>query len=215
MAQRRAEETRARILAAAEACFARGGYDATGVAEICQQAGVTKGALYHHFPTKQSIFMALLRDWLDRLDVGLEALRASAPTVPDGLLSMASMTRLIFQVGRGRLPMFLEFWVQASHDPEVWQATVEPYRRYRDLFVAIVRAGIAESTLRPVDPDTAAVVIVALAIGLLLQGLLDPQGADWGLTMENGMQMLLDGLGQHKTVGAGSPRPLGPTNLSG
>ena len=215
MAQRRAEETRARILASAEACFARGGYDTTGVAEICQQAGVTKGALYHHFPTKQSLFLALLRDWLERLDVGFEALRASAPTVPDGLLSMASMTRLIFEEGHGRLPMFLEFWVQASHDPDVWQATVEPYRRYRDLFVEIVRAGIAESTLRPVDADTAAVVIVALAIGLLLQGLLDPEGADWGLTMENGMQMLLDGLGQHKAVGAGSPRPLGSTNLSG
>ena len=79
MAQRRAEETRARILAAAEACFASGGYDATSVAEICQHAGVTKGALYHHFPTKQSIFLALLRDWLDRLDAGLDALRASAP----------------------------------------------------------------------------------------------------------------------------------------
>jgi AcrR family transcriptional regulator len=201
MAQRRAEETRARILAAAEACFARSGYDGTGVAEICEQAGVTKGAFYHHFPTKQSLFLASLHGWLDRLDVGIEALRTTAPTVPDGLLSMAGMTRLIFQEGSGRLPIFLEYWDQASHDPEVWQATVAPYRRYRDLFAGIVRDGIAEGTLRPVDAETASVVIVALAIGLLLQGLLDPQGADWGLTMENGMQMLLDGLGKQQPPG--------------
>ena len=196
MAQRRGEETRKRILAAAEACFARSGYDATGVAEICEQAGVTKGALYHHFPTKQAIFLALLHDWLGGLDVGIEALRAKAPTVREGLLEMAGMTRLVFQQGSGRLPMFLEFWDQSSHDPEVWQATVAPYRRYRELFAGIVRDGIAEGTLRPVDAETAAVVIVALAIGLLLQGLLDPEGADWGLTMEQGMRMLLDGLGK-------------------
>jgi hypothetical protein len=76
----------------------------------------------------------------------------------------------------------------------VWQATVAPYRRYRDWFADIVRAGVAEGSLRPVDPDAAAVAIVALAVGMLLQGLLDPDGANWGQAMHDGITMLLDGL---------------------
>jgi len=201
--QRRAEKTRERILKVAEECFARDGYDATGVATICEQAGVTKGAFYHHFPTKQALFLASLQGWLGRLDVGMEALRASAPTVPHGLLHMAGLTRFIFSEASGRLPIFLEFMSQASHDREVWQATVAPYRRYRDWFADIVRAGVAEGSLRPVDPDAAALAVVALAVGMLLQGMLDPGGSDWGQAMRDGMTMLLDGLaasGQQSTT---------------
>jgi len=192
--QRRAEKTRERILKAAEECFARDGYDATGVAEICELAGVTKGAFYHHFPSKQAVFLASLQGWLGRLDAGMEVLRAGAPTVPQGLLHMADLTRFIFSEARGRLPIFLEFMAQASHDREVWLATVAPYRRYHDRFAEIIRAGIAEGSLRPVDPDSAARAIVALAVGMLLQGLLDPDGADWGQATRDGMSMLLAGL---------------------
>jgi len=192
--QRRAQKTREQILKAAEECFARDGYDATGVAAICEQAGVTKGAFYHHFPSKHALFLALLQGWLGRLDAGMEALRAGAPTVPDGLLHMAGLTRFIFSEAGGRLPVFLEFWNQASHDRDVWQATVAPYRRYRDWFAGIVRTGVAEGSLRPVDPDAAALAIVGLAVGMLLQGLLDPDGANWGQAMHDGMTMLLEGL---------------------
>ena len=58
--QQRSEETRARLLEAAEACFSESGYDGTGVAKICRRAGVSKGAFYHHFETKQAIFLELL-----------------------------------------------------------------------------------------------------------------------------------------------------------
>ena len=202
--QRRAEKTRERILKAAEESFARDGYDATGVAGICEQAGVTKGAFYHHFPSKQALFLALLQGWLSRLDTGIETLRVGAPTVPQGLLHMAGLTRYIFSEASGRLPIFLEFMTQASHDREVWQATVAPYRRYRDRFADIVRAGIAEGSLRPVDPDVAALTIVALAVGMLLQGLLDPDGSDWGQAAHDGMTMLLEGLAVSSQLAAAS-----------
>ena len=194
MAQRRAEETRQRILTAAGECFARYGYDGTGVAQICECAGVTKGAFYHHFPTKPAVFLELLHRWLDTLDVQLAAARGEAATVPDALLNMAAGAGHIFRDAHGQLPMFLEFWTQASQHPEFWQETIAPYRSYQASFEAMIEAGIAEGSLRPVNPATAARSIVALAVGTILQGLLDPQGADWGRVMEDGMQLILDGL---------------------
>jgi AcrR family transcriptional regulator len=192
--QRRGEKTRSRILEAGKECFAQHGYDGTGVAEICRRAGVTKGAFYHHFSSKQALFLELFERWLCTLDNQLAAFRAGANTIPEGLGHMASMTGHVFRAGSGQLPMFLEFWNKAARDPAVWEAIIAPYRRYQAFFSDMIEAGIAEGSLRPVDPDTAAQALVSLAVGLVLQGVLDPDGTDWGQVVEESIQIFLKGL---------------------
>lgn len=192
--QQRGEETRSNILKAAVECFAQHGYAATGVNEICQHAGVTKGAFYHHFPSKQSVFLELFNQWLGELDRQLALAGADAPSVPEGLLQMAAMAEHVFDVADKQLPMFLEFWTEARHDPVIWQAMLDPYRRYRDYFSRIIQAGIKEGSLRPLDPDVAAQVVVSLAVGLVLQGVLDPKGANWGQVVRESIRILIQGL---------------------
>jgi len=192
--QQRAEETRGRILSAALACFAQSGYETTSVATLCNHAGVSKGAFYHHFPTKQALFLELLNAWLETLDAGLKLARLDAASVPQSLQGMAGMAGFVLSAAGEQLPMFLEFMRQAAHDPEVWKATVAPYVRYREFFADLVRQGVAEGSLRPIDPQMAAETIVSLALGVILQGLLDPKGADWGQVMQGAVQMLLQGI---------------------
>ncbi len=192
--QPRGEETRNRILDASLEAFARYGYDATGVAEICRRAGVTKGGFYHHFPSKQAVFLEMLERWLEGIDEQLEAARAGGETVPQELLRMTGMVPLVFQEAGGRLPIFLEFLTKAGRSPVVWQATVAPFRKYHSFFAQMVEDGIDEGSLRVVDPHLASTVMVAFAVGVLALGLLDPYGADWGLVAKGGMRMLLEGL---------------------
>jgi len=192
--QQRSEETKNRILHSAQQLFAQNGYDATGVAEICKQAKVSKGAFYHHYPSKQAVFLTLLEDWLSVLDLQMAGLLAGGQNVSEGLVRSAAVIGTVFESASGLLPMFLEFWREASHHPQVWQATIAPYRRYQELFAGIVRMGVEEGSLRPVDPDCAARVIVALALGLILQGVIDPQGAAWNEVTRQGMELLMKGL---------------------
>jgi AcrR family transcriptional regulator len=192
--QQRSEETRSSILAAAAAGFAEQGYDATGVAEICRRAEVSKGAFYYHFSSKQDLFLELLERWLTVLDEQLEGVRTEEANVPEQLLNMTGMIRQVFQVAQHQLPIFLEFWTKAAHDPAVWEATIAPYRRYRAFFADMIQCGVTAGQLRSVEPDTAARVIVSLAVGLVVQGLLDTEGADWGYVAEEGMHMLLQGI---------------------
>jgi hypothetical protein len=114
--------------------------------------------------------------------------------VPEGLLRMADMAQPVFTATDGRLPMFIEFWNEARHDEAVRKIMIDPYRQYRDYFSQIVQAGVKEGTLKPVEPDMAAQVIVSLAVGLVLQSAFDPSGADWGKVTRNALQMLLEGL---------------------
>lgn len=196
--QQRGEETRARILDAAAAGFAEQGYDGTSVAQICDRAGVSKGAFYHHFSSKQALFLELLERWLDVVDGKLEEMRRGEAEVPEQLVAMTEMIRQVFRAAGDQLPVFLEFWARATHDPATWEATIAPYRRYRRIFAGMIERGVAEGTLRPVDADTAARVVVSLAIGVVVQGLLDTEGADWGEVATRGMEMLLEGIGMGK-----------------
>ena len=192
--QERSLETRAQLLASAEKLFSQSGYDATGVAQICSAAKVSKGAFYHHFPTKHALFMALLEVWLSNLDQQMHFLENRSKNVPQALIRMAGMLKFVFQSAGGRLPMFLEFWARASRDQEVWKTTIAPYRRYHQIFTSIVQRGVDEGSLASTQPQNTAWVILALATGILMQGLLDPQAAAWDEVGRHGMQVLMDGL---------------------
>lgn len=58
----RAENTRAELVRVAHDLFAERGYDATPIEEVLRRAGVSKGALYHHFPTKEALFEAVFEE---------------------------------------------------------------------------------------------------------------------------------------------------------
>lgn len=194
MGTSRGDDTRNRIVNVAEGCFAAHGYDATGVAEICARAGVTKGGFYYHFDSKQALFLTLMTRWLDSLDDQLGAVSQEATSVPEALLEMAAVVEPAFRAAHSRRPLFLEFWRQASLDPVVWEAAVAPYRRYRSFFADMVRAGIAEGSLRAVEPQTVAANIVSLAVGLIMQGMMDPEGADWGHVARQSVEWLVRSL---------------------
>ena len=57
--ERQAEATRQLLVSVARELFAERGYNGTSVEEIVQQAGVARGALYHHFPGKDALFRAV------------------------------------------------------------------------------------------------------------------------------------------------------------
>ncbi|MEV2241873.1 TetR/AcrR family transcriptional regulator [Micromonospora sp. NPDC049891] len=73
--ERQREQTRGTLLAQSRRLFATRGYAAVGLAEIVRVAGVTKGALYHHFPGKAELFRAVLAEV--QQDVGQQVAAAA------------------------------------------------------------------------------------------------------------------------------------------
>ncbi len=196
MTQQRGEETRSHILDVAGELFAGRGYDATSVADICARSGVTKGAFYHHFASKQAVFLELRDRWLAPLETQLQLARDPAETLPQLLQRVADMPGALFaEAGEDqRRQVFLELLSAARQDPTILPAMLAPMHRYRERFAHLVKAGIHEGTLRKVDRDLAAQVLVSLGFGLVVLSLLDPHGADWGDISSRAMPLLMQGL---------------------
>src|SRR6266545_4141120 len=175
--QQRSEETRTKILGSAIKLFSTRGFTAASVDDICAEAGISKGAFYHHFESKQALFLALLDGWLQTIDNAIEA--SKDKTAPETFMQMTEAFPHIFETAGAGLPMFLEFSLQASHDKKIWEASIAPYRRYHKYFTSLIKKGVEEGSFVEVDPELAARMIVSTAMGLLLQSLLDPKSAKW------------------------------------
>jgi AcrR family transcriptional regulator len=190
--QQRSEETRAKIMEAAIKLFSNRGYNKASVDEICEEAGISKGAFYHHFKSKQALFLALLDGWLQFVDNAIKATKDK--TVPETFMQMTQAFPYIFETAGENLPMFLEFWLQASRDKKIWEAGIAPYRRYHKYFTSLIKKGVDEGSFVEVDPELASRMIVSTAMGLLLQSLLDPKGADWEKVSRESTSMLVSSL---------------------
>jgi len=112
--EERSERSRSQILDAALKLFAHRGYGATSVRDIAEEAGLSKGNVYHHFPDKEAIFRALLDQYFQ------------AMSQPDFPFNRA--------LASGAFPENLEELGRAARD------TVRDYRDY----VALIYVDVVE-----------------------------------------------------------------------
>lgn len=190
--QQRSEETKTRILESAIKLFSGHGYNKASVDDICREAGISKGAFYHHFESKQALFLAVLDGWLKTIDTAIE--ESKDKTAPETFMLMTQAFPYLFKTAGEGLPMFLEFWLQASRDKQIWEASIAPYRRYHKYFTSLIKKGVKEGSFVDVDPGLTSRMIVSAAMGLLLQSLLDPKGANWEKVARDSTNLLVNNL---------------------
>jgi AcrR family transcriptional regulator len=173
---RRAEDTRAALVAGARHLFVEKGYFAAGTEEIVARAGVgTRGALYHHFADKRALFEAVF----EAVEEDLLAAAADTPT------TVGAFERL--QAG------LLGFLDAASSSPEVQQVilidgpAVLGWQRWRALearyglraMQRLLEEAVAEGTIAAQPLDVLAHVLLAAVdeAALFIANAPDPRAA--------------------------------------
>jgi AcrR family transcriptional regulator len=104
--QDRTEKTRAALLSAARGLFIEKGYAETSTPEIVAAAGITRGALYHHFQDKRDLFRAVVAEEASSVAAAIEG-RASASMQPIEALIAGSVAYLEAMHAPGRTRLLL------------------------------------------------------------------------------------------------------------
>jgi AcrR family transcriptional regulator len=85
-AQRRATTRRA-LLEAARSLFAERGYHGAAAEEIVRRAGLTRGALYHHFEDKKDLFRAVVEEMEGEIDERIEEAERAHSGLPETVMA--------------------------------------------------------------------------------------------------------------------------------
>jgi AcrR family transcriptional regulator len=113
----RSERTRELLLDATIECLVELGYARTTVQEICQRAGLSRGAQQHHFTTKAELMTSALEHLFRRLS---DQILAATAELPPGPQRIEAGIDLLWRAYSGTLSTAaVELWVAARTDPEL------------------------------------------------------------------------------------------------
>ena len=154
------EEKRSEILAAAERCFARSGFHAATVAQICDEAGISPGHLYHYFTGKEAIIGAIARS-------GLEYAKARFAEIADDQdpieVLVSEFERLKALNRSAKSGVLLDVLAEAARNPQIGRTLQETSEEMRRLLAAFLRRGQARGQIDPdLDADMASALLISL-----------------------------------------------------
>ncbi len=189
--EERKKHTIASILKAATECFEKKGYENTLVTDICRRAGITKGGFYHHFKSKQDLFLKLLDDWIKKVSLRINISEFESDDLYQALISIPKKLQPVFEENKSLLPLFLEIYLKSIKDLRLKKVVLKSMKMYMDFFEYIINESIKKGVIKKVNPDDVSKILFALTIGLLMQGLMDPDATDWGELATKSLAMLL------------------------
>ncbi len=167
---------REQILTAARTCFRRNGFHSTSMQDVITEAGLSVGAVYRYFRSKNELITAIAETVLDGADHVFDDLAAHEP--PDSLVDAMdrALTFVDTQTGPdGMFPLALQVWAEAQRDPALATFVAEKYSALRQQLVALASRAQAAGELPP-DADVIAVgaVLFGMLPGYALQRTLGP-----------------------------------------
>jgi AcrR family transcriptional regulator len=195
--QARAEATRGKIIDAAVELFDEDGFAATGLGDIIERAEITKGALYYHFDSKETLAAAIIEEATARvIGAFLEIAASSSPALENmvhgsfvvlGLIAHDKLARIGRQLARA-LGQFTE-------------VGAETYRNWTTVVSAQAHKAAEEGDLRDgVDPDVVGETILAILLGVEQLSTALSGGADMLERLSQAWQMLLPSIADEDSL---------------
>ena len=190
------EERRSQILEAASAVFARLGFHQARMDDIAQEAGLSKGALYLYYNSKDAIIAALLRFFFDQELAMLRRLlqTGSEQSAREQLLMVNRRMGEAMKWMEAMRPIAFEFYAIAARQKNVRQFLKEYFKEYREILAALIQRGVESGEFKPLDAQSVAITVAALYEGLVLLWMVDPQAVQWEKASEESLRLLLGGL---------------------
>lgn len=169
--QAHVEARTASILEAAEKVFAEKGFAGATMADVAREAGISAGAIYRYFPSKEALIEALSREQRERNEAIAESVRAAGST-GEVLTGLAEKFFRPLEKPEAFLEQCVEFELtsEARRNPQIRETRARDYQVLIQSFTAVIRGGQAEGVINPeVDAVSVARLMIASFEGLTMQ----------------------------------------------
>ncbi|MGW0699987.1 TetR/AcrR family transcriptional regulator [Streptomyces sp. NPDC002867] len=175
VSQEHLDARRRQILDGAARCFARNGFHATSMQDILREAGLSAGAVYRYFRSKEELIEAIADEAFGGIRAAFDdAARTTPPPTPDVLLGRVLRRLVIDEAPGGDATAFarlvVQVWTETLRNETLAATLTEGYGAMRlawaELVVAYRAAGLME---KDVDADHVARTLIATAQGFIAQ----------------------------------------------
>jgi AcrR family transcriptional regulator len=169
---------RQHIIAAAYRCVARKRFEELTIDDVCAEAGLSKGAFYGYFESKQALLLALLEDdaaALDRLMALLGALNLS------GIERLRRFARAMLERADNpaHVQVRADLWAAMLTEKDVRERISAGVRHRREVLRVWIEDAVASGEMVDIPANACAAILLALGDGLMLHAALDPAGFRW------------------------------------
>ena len=187
------EERKKQILEAAISVFARLGFHKARMDDIVEASGLSKGALYWYFDSKDDI----IRNIMEYV-FGSSMKEFNSLPLPDGSMRAQLVAMLSYSMEEAKQmleirPIIYEFFAHAFRDGIIQQTLQEYFRYYTQQMTPIIQQGIDNGEFRQMDAYRAALALGAIFEGMILLWMYDPDSVDIDLHFPIALNLLLDG----------------------
>jgi AcrR family transcriptional regulator len=165
---------RLQILDAARTCFLRDGFHTTSMQDVIAEAGLSVGAVYRYFRSKNELIRAIAQSVIGGAASVFGDIVAHEPPLPLLDALDRALAYVDTQAGEdGILRIAMQVWAEALRDPDLGEFVAETYRGFQARFTTIAERAKDSGEL-PSDADPAAVgtVLFGMIPGYLLQHIL-------------------------------------------
>ncbi len=188
------EERREQIIRAAVACFARKGYHLTTMDDIVAESGLSKGSLYWHFKNKKDLLIKVMGWYFDQMVADAEPVLAQISDAVEQLKMVLLMFSQVMASDDPLLKIFVDFYAETRSDPDVLNALRRTMEPYFETIGGIIRQGIDDGKLKPVDPRQMTASLMAAFDGMFLYRMILGDMLDWQATAQQFSEVILAGL---------------------
>jgi TetR/AcrR family transcriptional repressor of uid operon len=159
-----------RILEAAQTCFVRSGFQGASMQQICAECGMSPGALYRYFPSKEAIVAAICE--ADREDdMTCFGAFQNATSAVDGLVAGA-MAHIAHTHNKGSAALFAEMRSESNRNATI-RDTVDGHKQeIAGMIALLVQGAIERGEINPaVDLQTLLAILMSVGEGIAINDL--------------------------------------------
>lgn len=159
-----------RILDAAQACFVRSGFQGASMQQICAECGMSPGALYRYFPSKEAIVAAICE--ADREDeLTCFAVFRDATSAVDGLVEGA-MAHIAHTHNKGSAALFAEMRSESNRNPTI-RETVDGHKlEIAEMIAPLIHGAMERGEIAPsVELQTLMAILMSVGEGIAINDL--------------------------------------------